>query len=89
MFAPSHWGWASPGPSRVITRFDSKLILPPTSMDVYSSPMAGYFENQMTIEDPIALTGPWSVTRVYNEREEEFPRMENVSLRASSQSLVS
>jgi len=37
------------------------------------------FENQMTIEDPIALTGPWSVTRVYNKRGEEFPRMENVS----------
>jgi hypothetical protein len=37
------------------------------------------FENQMTIEDPIALTGPWSVTRVYNQREDDFPRMENVS----------
>ncbi len=37
------------------------------------------FENQMTIEDPIALTGPWSVTRVHNKRKEEFPRMENVS----------
>jgi hypothetical protein len=36
------------------------------------------FENQMTIEDPIALTGPWNVRRVYNKREDEYPRMENV-----------
>jgi hypothetical protein len=34
--------------------------------------------NEITIEDPIALTGPWIVTRHYNKREEEYPRMENV-----------
>jgi hypothetical protein len=34
--------------------------------------------NEITIEDPIALTEPWIVTRHYNRREEEYPRMENV-----------
>lgn len=36
--------------------------------------------NEMTIEDPIALTEPWTVIRLYNKRTEEFPRMENVSI---------
>lgn len=49
MFAPSHWGWASPGPTRTITRFDPSKILPPTSMNAYSSPMGGYFENQASV----------------------------------------
>jgi hypothetical protein len=35
--------------------------------------------NEITIEDPIALTGPWTVIRNYNKREEQYPRMENVS----------
>ena len=36
-------------------------------------------ESQITIEDPVAFTGPWKVTRRYTKRNEEFPRMENVS----------
>jgi hypothetical protein len=35
--------------------------------------------NEITIEDPIALTGLWTVIRNYNKREEQYPRMENVS----------
>jgi hypothetical protein len=36
-------------------------------------------ETQITIEDPVAFTAPWKVTRRYTKRNEEFPRMENVS----------
>jgi len=36
-------------------------------------------QSDITIEDAVALTGPWKVTRRYNKRREEFPRMENVS----------
>jgi hypothetical protein len=36
-------------------------------------------QSEITIEDPIALTGPWKVTRRYSKRREQFPRMENVS----------
>ena len=35
--------------------------------------------NEITIEDPIALTGLWTVIRNYNKREEQYPRMEIVS----------
>ncbi len=33
----------------------------------------------ITIDDPVAFTAPWKVTRRYFKRAEEFPRMENVS----------
>ncbi len=36
-------------------------------------------ESQITIDDPVAFTEPWKVTRRYTKRDEEFPRMENVS----------
>ena len=36
-------------------------------------------ENQITVEDPVAFTKPWQVTRRYTKRPEQFPRMENVS----------
>jgi hypothetical protein len=36
-------------------------------------------QSDIAIEDPVALTGPWKVTRRYAKRREEFPRMENVS----------
>jgi len=36
-------------------------------------------ESQVTIEDPVAFTRPWTVTRRYIKRDEEYPRMENVS----------
>jgi hypothetical protein len=34
---------------------------------------------EITIEDPIAFTAPWKVTRRYVKRPEQYPRMENVS----------
>jgi hypothetical protein len=36
-------------------------------------------QSDITIEDAIALTGPWKVTRRYTKRREQYPRMENVS----------
>ena len=36
-------------------------------------------QSDVTIEDAIALTGPWKVTRRYTKRREQYPRMENVS----------
>lgn len=36
-------------------------------------------ENQITIEDPVAFSGLWQVTRRYTKRAEQYPRMENVS----------
>ncbi len=36
-------------------------------------------ENRITVEDPVAFTAPWQVTRRYTKRAEQFPRMENVS----------
>lgn len=36
-------------------------------------------QSDITIEDPVAFTGPWKVTRRYRKRPEQFPRMENVS----------
>jgi len=36
-------------------------------------------QSDITIEDPVALTGPWKVTRRYRRRPEQYPRMENVS----------
>ncbi len=36
-------------------------------------------ESQVTIEDPVAFTRPWVVTRRYIKRDEQYPRMENVS----------
>ncbi len=36
-------------------------------------------ESQITIEDPVAFTRPWVVTRRYTKRDEQYPRMENVS----------
>jgi len=36
-------------------------------------------QSDITIEDPIAFTAPWKVTRRYTKRDEEYPRMENVS----------
>lgn len=36
-------------------------------------------QNEITIEDPVAFTGPWTVTRRYNKRTDKYPRMENVS----------
>jgi hypothetical protein len=35
--------------------------------------------SQITIEDPVAFTRPWTVTRRYTKRDEQYPRMENVS----------
>ena len=36
-------------------------------------------QSDITIEDPVAFTGPWKVTRRYTKRQEQYPRMENVS----------
>jgi hypothetical protein len=36
-------------------------------------------QSDITIEDPIALAAPWKVTKRYNKRREQYPRMENVS----------
>jgi hypothetical protein len=36
-------------------------------------------QSEITIEDPVSLTGPWKVTRRYTKRRERYPRMENVS----------
>jgi hypothetical protein len=36
-------------------------------------------QSDITIEDPVAFTAPWKVTRRYTKRREQFPRMENVS----------
>ncbi|MDE2475318.1 MAG: hypothetical protein KGO48_09755, partial [Alphaproteobacteria bacterium] len=36
-------------------------------------------QTEITIEDPVAFTGPWKVTRRYTRRPEKYPRMENVS----------
>ena len=35
-------------------------------------------EDVMTIEDPVALTQPWTVVRRFNKRNEKQPRLENV-----------
>ena len=35
-------------------------------------------EDVMTIEDPVALTAPWTVTRRFVKRNDKQPRMENV-----------
>jgi len=35
--------------------------------------------SDITIEDPVAFTQPWKVTRRYTRRDEQYPRMENVS----------
>ena len=36
-------------------------------------------QSDITIEDPVAFTAPWKVTRRYTNRREQYPRMENVS----------
>jgi hypothetical protein len=36
-------------------------------------------QSDITIEDPVAFTAPWKVTRRYTKRQERYPRMENVS----------
>ncbi len=36
-------------------------------------------QSEITVEDPVAFTGPWKVTRRYTKRPEQYPRMENVS----------
>jgi hypothetical protein len=36
-------------------------------------------QSDITIEDPVAFTAPWKVTRRYVNRREQYPRMENVS----------
>ena len=36
-------------------------------------------QSDITIEDPVAFTRPWKVTRRYRKRPEQYPRMENVS----------
>jgi hypothetical protein len=36
-------------------------------------------QSEVTVEDPVAFTGPWKVTRRYTKRREQYPRMENVS----------
>jgi len=36
-------------------------------------------QTEITIEDPVAFTAPWKVTRRYTRRPEKYPRMENVS----------
>jgi len=36
-------------------------------------------QTDIAIEDPVAFTGPWKVTRRYTKRNEQYPRMENVS----------
>jgi hypothetical protein len=36
-------------------------------------------QSDITIDDPVAFTGPWKVTRRYTKRQEKYPRMENVS----------
>ena len=36
-------------------------------------------ESQITIDDPVAFTQPWTVTKRYIRRDEDYPRMENVS----------
>ncbi|MCB9871856.1 MAG: hypothetical protein H6837_18525 [Planctomycetes bacterium] len=58
-FAPVHWGWASPPPARTMRYFDPKRILPPLSLDLYSSPFAGYFSARATV----ALHTDWGELR--------------------------
>jgi len=36
-------------------------------------------EHDITIQDPIAFTGPWKMIHRYTKRDEQYPRMENVS----------
>ena len=36
-------------------------------------------ESQITIDDPVAFMQPWTVTKRYIRRDEDYPRMENVS----------
>ena len=36
-------------------------------------------QSDITVEDPVAFTGPWKVMRRYTRRQERYPRMENVS----------
>jgi hypothetical protein len=36
-------------------------------------------QSDIAIEDPVAFTAAWKVTRRYTKRREQFPRMENVS----------
>ncbi len=36
-------------------------------------------QSDIAIDDPVAFTAPWKVTRRYTKRREEYPRMENVS----------
>ena len=36
-------------------------------------------QSDINIEDPVAFTAPWKVTRRYVNRREQYPRMENVS----------
>ena len=35
-------------------------------------------QSEITVEDPVAFTKPWQVTRRYSKREEQYPRMDNV-----------
>ena len=59
MFSPAHWGWAAPAPGRTITHFDASKILPGQSLTLYTSPMAGYFEDEPTV----ALQSDWGESR--------------------------
>ena len=36
-------------------------------------------QNEITVEDSVAFTRPWKVTKRYVKRDEKYPRMENVS----------
>ncbi len=36
-------------------------------------------QSEITIDDPVAFTGPWKAVRRYTKRQEKYPRMENVS----------
>ena len=35
-------------------------------------------QSEITIEDPVAFTKPWQITRRYTKRDEQHPRMDNV-----------
>ena len=40
---------------------------------------ANTLQSEITIEDPVAFTRPWKVTKRYAKLDEQYPRMENVS----------
>ena len=67
-FTPVHWGLASAGSPRAITRFDPTKIVPGSNFNLYSSPFGGYYEDRSTLilhSDWGELRNPTLRTTVY------------------------